>query len=102
MSRKSGNRFSDQGHAPTESTAWLGQVLERGFHDLGEARRRRQTGERRRVEPMRLTQLLVQDRFPASPMRGEAQDHEVPFHPVVAVAGDGLAEAGKPDRLDLE
>src|SRR5437764_1427799 len=78
------------------------QTLERGGHDGGEARRRRQAFELGRAHPARFGEFVVEARLAGDPARGEWQDDEMALDTVVAVARDSLAEARERHRLDRD
>src|SRR6185437_10080120 len=88
--------------APRRAIARSGKQPDRRSDNLSQTLSGLQTGQFSRIEPVRVVELFVEDRFAGSPVRGKTQYDEMAFDPVLRVACDYFAVARERNRLDIE
>jgi hypothetical protein len=90
--------------------AWFDRVAKltrggdrrRGRHDSGKPLGSLKACELGGLEPVRLSEFVIERNLAGDEASGERQYDEMPFYPSGLVAPDRLAIPGKSERLDLE
>src|SRR5215510_14871037 len=70
--------------------------------DFGETFGRLVGGKLGWIDPARIVEFVVEDRFAFEPPRGKTHDDEMTFDPAFLVAHDRFAVPGKCNGLDIE